>query len=47
MKTKSYFAFRIDVWDSAGNGIAEHLAGLVAGRRAMNTQKITTQTNAR
>jgi hypothetical protein len=28
MKTKTYFAFRIDVWDSSGNGIAEHLAGL-------------------
>jgi hypothetical protein len=28
MKTKTHFAFRIDVWDSAGNGIAEHLAGL-------------------
>jgi len=28
MKTKTYFAFRIDIWDSSGNGIAEHLAGL-------------------
>jgi hypothetical protein len=28
MKTKTYFAFRIDVWDGAGNNIIEHLAGL-------------------
>ena len=28
MKTKTYFAFRIDVWDDAGNNVVEHLAGL-------------------
>ena len=28
MKTKTYFAFRIDVWDSAGNSLTEHLGGL-------------------
>jgi hypothetical protein len=28
MKTKTHFAFRIDVWDGAGNNIIEHLAGL-------------------
>jgi hypothetical protein len=28
MKTKTYFAFRIDVWDSSGDGITEHLGGL-------------------
>jgi len=28
MKTRTYFAFRVDVWDSAGKGITEHLAGL-------------------
>jgi len=28
MKTKTYFAFRIDVWDGAGNNIIEQLAGL-------------------
>jgi len=28
MKTKTYFAFRIDAWDGAGNEIVEHLAGL-------------------
>jgi hypothetical protein len=28
MKTKTYFAFRIDVWDGGGNEIVEHLAGL-------------------
>jgi hypothetical protein len=26
--TKTHFAFRIDVWDAAGNSIVEHLAGL-------------------
>jgi hypothetical protein len=28
MKTKTYFAFRIDVWDSSGDNLAEHLAGV-------------------
>jgi uncharacterized protein YdaU (DUF1376 family) len=28
MKTKTYFAFRIDVWDSAGDSLTEHLAGI-------------------
>jgi hypothetical protein len=28
MKTKTYFAFRIDVWDGAGDNLVEHLAGL-------------------
>ena len=28
MKTKTYFAFRVDVWDSAANGIVEHIAGI-------------------
>src|SRR5262249_7436936 len=28
MKTKTHFAFRIDVWDGDGNNIVEHLAGL-------------------
>ena len=28
MKTKTYFAFRIDVWDSSGDNLAEHLAGI-------------------
>ena len=28
MKTKTYFAFRIDAWDGGGNVIVEHLAGL-------------------
>jgi uncharacterized protein YdaU (DUF1376 family) len=28
MKTKTYFAFRIDVWDSSGDNLAEHLGGL-------------------
>jgi uncharacterized protein YdaU (DUF1376 family) len=28
MKTKTYFAFRIDVWDSSGDSLTWHLAGL-------------------
>jgi len=28
MKTKTYFAFRVDVWDSAANSIVEHIAGI-------------------
>jgi len=28
MKTKTYFAFRIDVWDSASNSLTEPLAGV-------------------
>jgi uncharacterized membrane protein len=28
MKTKTHFAFRIDVWDAAGDNIVEQLAGL-------------------
>jgi hypothetical protein len=28
MNTKTNFAFRIDVWDAAGDNLVEHLAGL-------------------
>jgi hypothetical protein len=28
MKTKTHFAFRIDVWDAAGDNLIEHLAAL-------------------
>jgi hypothetical protein len=28
MKTKSYSAFRVDVWDSAANSIIEQIAGI-------------------
>src|SRR5262245_53703208 len=28
MQTKTYFAFRVDVWDSAANSIVEHVAGI-------------------
>jgi hypothetical protein len=33
MKTKTHFAFRIDVWDGAGDNLVEHLAGLDIGLR--------------
>jgi len=28
MKTKTHFAFRVDVWDAAGDSILEHVAGV-------------------
>ena len=28
MKTKTHFAFRIDIWDDAGVSIVEHVAGV-------------------
>ena len=27
MKTKTHFAFRVDIWDDAGDSIVEHVAG--------------------
>jgi hypothetical protein len=27
MKTKTYFVFRVDIWDDAGDNIVEHVAG--------------------
>ena len=28
MKTKTYFAFRVDIWDDTGDSIIEHVAGV-------------------
>ena len=28
MKTKTYFAFRVDVWDPRGDNIIDHVAGI-------------------
>jgi hypothetical protein len=28
MKTKTHFAFRVDVWDGNGDNIVEHVAGV-------------------
>jgi hypothetical protein len=28
MKTKTHFAFRLDIWDDTGDSIVEHLAGV-------------------
>jgi len=28
MKTKTHFAFRVDIWDDAGNSIVEYVAGV-------------------
>jgi hypothetical protein len=27
MKTKTYFTFRVDIWDADANSIVEHVAG--------------------
>ena len=27
LKTKTHFAFRVDIWDDAGDSIVEHVAG--------------------
>jgi len=57
MKTKTHFSFRIDVWDGAGDSVAEHLAGLddpamavaayEAAVAARPTDKITLRQGAR
>jgi hypothetical protein len=28
MKTKTHFAFRVDIWDDSGDSIVEHVAGV-------------------
>ena len=28
VKTKTYFAFRVDIWDDTGDSIVEHVAGV-------------------
>jgi hypothetical protein len=28
MKNKTHFAFRVDIWDDAGDSIVEHVAGI-------------------
>jgi hypothetical protein len=28
VKTKTHFAFRMDIWDDTGNSIVEHVAGI-------------------
>jgi hypothetical protein len=28
MKTKTHFAFRVDIWDDRGGSIVEHVAGV-------------------
>ena len=28
MKTKTYFAFRVNIWDDTGDSIVEHVAGV-------------------
>jgi hypothetical protein len=40
MKTKTYFAFRIDVWDATGDNLVEHLAGLDKTSLAAATRRV-------
>ena len=51
MKTKTYFAFRVDVWDGAGENIVEHVAGVddfeTAVVRRWPKAKITLRQGAR
>ena len=28
MKTKTHFAFRVDIWEDSGDSIVEHVAGV-------------------
>jgi hypothetical protein len=30
VKTKTHFAFRVDIWDDTGDSIIEHVAGTLA-----------------
>jgi hypothetical protein len=39
MKTKTRFAFRVDVWDDTGNSIVEHVAGIDAFEVAVTTYR--------
>jgi hypothetical protein len=32
LKTKTYFAFRVDIWDDVGNSIVEHVAESTTSR---------------
>jgi hypothetical protein len=37
VKTKTYFAFRVDVWDGAGDNVVEHVAGVDDFETAVTT----------
>ena len=39
MKTKTHFAFRIDVWDNAGNSIVEHVAGVLRSSPGLRSRR--------
>jgi hypothetical protein len=39
MKDRSYFAYRIDMWDDDGENIIEHLAGVEDFTVALTTYK--------
>ena len=42
MKTKTYFAFRMDVWDAPGDNIVEHIAGVDDFETAVATYAVAT-----
>jgi hypothetical protein len=39
MAYRTYFAYRIDLWDSSGDNIVEHLAGVEDLEIAMDTYR--------
>ena len=47
MKTKIYFAFRVDIWDDTGDSIVEHVAGVDDFEVAEATYRVTLRQGAR
>jgi len=41
MKTKTHFAFRIDIWDDVGGSIVEHVAGSRASNAVLAVENCT------
>jgi hypothetical protein len=39
MKTKTHFAFRVDIWDDTGDSIVEHIAGVEDYQVALATYR--------
>jgi hypothetical protein len=39
MKSKTHFAFRIDIWDDTGNSIVEYVAGVEDYQVALATYR--------
>ena len=41
--TRTHFAYRIDLWDSTGDNIVEHLAGVEDFQVAMGTYRLAVE----